>query len=211
MREFTTTSTNPFVDHSHEVWAWEIPVYLFLGGLVAGLMIITGYFLLKGRWRLPDSACFRMPGVALVLLSLGMLALFLDLEHKLYVWRLYLTFEVSSPMSWGSWILIAVYPALIAAFVFALPEGVGKRSPRLAKLSERLQTAVGANLSLASNLFNWLGGDDDLIAVDIKNARDTSIRLTDLQVLFLGGGFLVLLPLLLLSAGGYIWWRRRRR
>ena len=53
-----------------------------------------------------------LPGLSLVLLSLGMLALFLDLEHKLYVWRLYTTFQIASPMSWGAWILLLVYPAL---------------------------------------------------------------------------------------------------
>ncbi len=41
-----------------------------------------------------------------------MFVLFLDLSHKLYVWRLYTTFQITSPMSWGSWILLLVYPAL---------------------------------------------------------------------------------------------------
>lgn len=170
MREYTTTNTNPFVDRSHEVWAWEIPIYLFLGGLVAGLMIITGYFLLRGRWRAPSSACYRMPGVALVLLSFGMLALFLDLEHKLYVWRLYVTFEVTSPMSWGSWILIAVYPALLAAFVFALPESVRTRGRRLAKLSSKLQSTERAP--------TWIGAIN--IALGIMVGIYTGILLSSL-------------------------------
>jgi formate-dependent nitrite reductase membrane component NrfD len=170
MREFTTTSTNPFVDPTHEVWAWEIPVYLFLGGLVAGLMIITGYFLITSRWKQSSSACYQMPGVALVLLSLGMLALFLDLEHKLYVWRLYLTFEVSSPMSWGSWILVAVYPALLASFFFALPEGLREGAPRLAKLSNRLQANERAP--------TWIGAIN--IALGIMVGIYTGILLSSL-------------------------------
>ncbi len=170
MREFTTTSTNPFVDPSHEVWGWEIPVYLFVGGLVAGLMIITGYFLLKGRWREPQSVCYRIPGVALVLLSIGMLALFVDLEHKLYVWRLYLTFEVSSPMSWGSWILLAVYPALLAAFFLALPEGIGGRFPRLSKFSDRLRDSEAAP--------RWIGAIN--IALGVMVGIYTGILLSSL-------------------------------
>jgi formate-dependent nitrite reductase membrane component NrfD len=67
-----------------------------------------------------------------------MFVLFLDLEHKLYVWRLYLTFEVTSPMSWGSWILLLVYPVLIGSLLLALPAALRERSPRLAKLSDRL-------------------------------------------------------------------------
>ncbi len=70
---------------------------------------------------------------------------------------------------------------------------------------------VGANLELASNIFNWLAGDDDLIAVDIKNAPDLQLRLNDFQVLLIGAGFLFVLPLALVLTGGFIWHRRRRR
>lgn len=70
---------------------------------------------------------------------------------------------------------------------------------------------VGANLDLASNIFNWLAGDDDLIAVDIKNAPDLQLRLNDFQVLLIGAGFLFVLPLALVLTGGFIWHRRRRR
>ena len=33
MIELTTTRHNPLIDPSLHVWGWEIPVYLFLGGL----------------------------------------------------------------------------------------------------------------------------------------------------------------------------------
>jgi len=33
------------IDPSMHVWEWQIPVYLFSGGLVAGMMIISGYFI----------------------------------------------------------------------------------------------------------------------------------------------------------------------
>jgi formate-dependent nitrite reductase membrane component NrfD len=51
-----------------------------------------------------------------------MLFLVLDLEHKPYVWRLYTTFQPASPMSWGSWILMLVYPALVAAALVRPPD-----------------------------------------------------------------------------------------
>ena len=35
MLEFTTTRHNPLIDPQLAVWSWEIPVYLFLGGVVA--------------------------------------------------------------------------------------------------------------------------------------------------------------------------------
>ena len=99
------------IDPALHVWGWEIPVYLFLGGLVAGLMILSGFHIVRTHWdRHEDRGHYvTAPILSLILLSLGMGTLFLDLEHKLQVWRLYLTFEVASPMSWGSWILLGVY------------------------------------------------------------------------------------------------------
>lgn len=136
MQEITSTRANQLVDPSLHVWGWEIPVYLFLGGLVAGMMMISGYFLFSGRYRNARCSCFVLPGLSLVLLSLGMVALFLDLELKAHVWRLYTTLEPKSPMSWGSWILLLVYPALLANFMLRVPGAIGPR--RLRARSERL-------------------------------------------------------------------------
>lgn len=156
--ELTSTRANPLVDPSLHVWGWEIPVYLFLGGLVAGMMAISGYFLFSGRQRKADCVCFALPTLSLVLLSLGMGALFLDLEHKLHVWRLYTTFMLRSPMSWGSWILVLVYPALLGNLLLRVPGPLRRGWPVLAGLSERLTAvpgsarAVGA-LNLAFGVF----------------------------------------------------------
>jgi protein NrfD len=122
MNEITTTRHNDMIDPLLHAWGWEIPIYLFIGGLVAGMMIISGFFLFTGRNKESKSSCLVIPFISFVLLSLGMFALFLDLEHKLYVWRLYTTFEITSPMSWGSWILILVYPILIANMIIGMPE-----------------------------------------------------------------------------------------
>lgn len=131
MTETVIHRANPMIDPHFHVWGWEVPVYLFLGGLVAGLMVIAGARLLimRPNERQAMVCCTIGPLAGLALLSLGMLALFLDLEHKAYVWRLYLTFEPTSPMSWGSWILLLVYPALAANALAHLPEAL----PRLAK------------------------------------------------------------------------------
>jgi formate-dependent nitrite reductase membrane component NrfD len=104
---------NHLIDPSLHIWEWQIPVYLFLGGLAAGLLILAAGLELR-RGAPPRAAAVRFaPLAAAAILSLGMLALFLDLEYKLHVYRFYLAFEPTSPMSWGSWILILVYPAAI--------------------------------------------------------------------------------------------------
>ena len=71
------------------------------------------------------------------MLNLGMGALFLDLAHKLYVYRVYMAFEPTSPMSWGSWVLILVFPVLILSALIRLPEAwpwLGERVPGAARL-----------------------------------------------------------------------------
>lgn len=143
MLEITTTRHNPLVDPQLSVWSWEIPLYLFVGGIVAGLMVLGGIALLRLARGEDPRGYFSLhaPLAAFMLLNLGMLALFLDLAHKLYVWAVYLTFEPASPMSWGSWVLIIVYPLLLVSALIRLPEAwpwLGQRVPQLARWSDAL-------------------------------------------------------------------------
>jgi len=131
MTQYSNYRNNPEIDPYLHLWGWEIPVYLYLGGVVAGLMILSGYHILRARWDDRTRGHYvTAPLLSIALLTLGMLVLFLDLKHKLYVWRLYLTFQVTSPMSWGSWILLCVYPALGASALVTLPSAL----PRLVRL-----------------------------------------------------------------------------
>ena len=145
MLELVTTRHNPMVDPALHVWGWEIPVYLFLGGWVAGSMIIAGWLARRGRQPGDGCVCHVLPWLSLVLLSLGMGALFLDLEHRLYVWRMYLTFQPLSPMSWGGWILILVYPVLLLGALASVPPDLLARWPALAGLAARLRSAEAAS------------------------------------------------------------------
>lgn len=70
---------------------------------------------------------------------------------------------------------------------------------------------IGANLDLASNTFNWLSADDNLLEVPVIRAPDTRLELSETAGFVLGTFFLFILPIGLLLAGVLIWWRRRRR
>ncbi len=138
MQEITITRNNHLIDPSLHVWGWEIPVYLFLGGMVAGMMLISGYFLFKGRHKEENCSCYYLPYMSVVLLSIGMFALFLDLEHKLFVWRLYTTFQITSAMSWGSWILVLVYPILMANILLRPPKLLTDKFPVITNWQKQL-------------------------------------------------------------------------
>ena len=70
---------------------------------------------------------------------------------------------------------------------------------------------VGANLTLGLNIIDWLSGDDDLIATQVRNAPDTKLQLDDTELLIIGLGFLIVLPAGLLMIGLLIWFMRRKR
>src|SRR5512144_347221 len=154
MLETTISRANPLIDPSLHVWSWEIPVYLFAGGIVAGMMILGGIAMLRVA-RGDDPRTFfsvHAPLLAFVLINLGMGALFLDLTHKLYVWRVYLTFEPASPMSWGSWVLIVVYGVLLASALVRLPQAwpwLARRLPVLDAWSDALVASAGRMRLLA--------------------------------------------------------------
>ena len=112
MPEVTTTRVNPLIDPTMHIWHAEIPLYLFLGGLVAGLMVIGGLWVLRGPSG-GSRALRLLPWMAPILLSAGMVFLWLDLENRMNAVRFYFAFQPASPMSWGSWILLAVYPVSI--------------------------------------------------------------------------------------------------
>jgi len=145
--EFVSTAHSPATDPHLHVWGWEIPVYLFLGGFTAGILVLSGWALWKGRrnphgrptFALASSGLFQL---ALVAISLGMGALFLDLAHKLYVWRLYLTVKPASPMSWGAWILLLVYPVLVAGVLLDPPRWLLARVPLARPLAGALDAVA---------------------------------------------------------------------
>ncbi len=115
MKEITITSgrMNPGIDPVLHAWGWEIPVYLFLGGLVAGILFFSTLYYIRGRQNDYPTAVKIAPLFVPVFLSIGLLALFLDLSHKLYFWRLYTTVRFESPMSWGAWTLLLIFPLSI--------------------------------------------------------------------------------------------------
>ncbi len=162
--EFTSTRANGHVDPALQVWGWEVPVYLFLGGLVAGLLILNALVVLLDRQeRMPASANLA-PMLTLPLLGLGLGALFLDLEYKLHVLQFYTTLRLASPMSWGSWVLLLVSLSGGLAGLAALarrrrfPGSIWSRLPLVSRLAAfgqrnlkplaRLNLAVGLVLGI---------------------------------------------------------------
>jgi len=98
----------PHIDPYLEVWHFPISLYLFLGGLAAGIIFFASLFtILKKDKDVPTTVKGAMI-IAVIAISIGLVALMYDLTHLLYVWQLYMTVRIESPMSWGAWVLLIV-------------------------------------------------------------------------------------------------------
>ena len=115
MREELIVSgrANPMIDPHLELWEWQIPAYLFLGGLAAGILFFAGLYTIRNKSDIYSTAVKLAPIFVPAMLVVGLLFLFLDLKHKLYFWQLYTTVRIESPMSWGAWTLMLITPISI--------------------------------------------------------------------------------------------------
>jgi formate-dependent nitrite reductase membrane component NrfD len=107
---FTSGRNIPHIDPSLEIWHWPISLYLFLGGLAAGILFFAALFYILGKENKFPTAVKSASIIPPIALSLGLLALVYDLTNPLYTWRLYTSFSIQSPMSWGAWVLLIVTP-----------------------------------------------------------------------------------------------------
>ena len=101
---------NHLIDPQLNIWHWQIPLYLFVGGLAAGILFFAALYYILGKEKDFPAAVKWAPMLTPFLLIIGLSALFLDLNHKLYFWRLYTSIKLQSPMSWGAWTLMVVTP-----------------------------------------------------------------------------------------------------
>jgi protein NrfD len=93
--------------------ALAISVYLFLGGLAAGILFFAAIVTILGKDKeYPAAVKYAVYGPPIAL-SFGLLALVYDLTHPLYTWQLYTTIRIESPMSWGAWVLLIITPIII--------------------------------------------------------------------------------------------------
>jgi protein NrfD len=142
MTEITLTGINSITYPTLHAWDWRVAVYLFLGGLTAGILVMSAVANLR-KW--PDSAtgpqCERGAMFAPFILMVGMFFIFLDLERKTNMYWFYLTLQPTASMSWGAWGIMIIIPmSFLYALSTAPPElRHGLRLGFLINLSEKLR------------------------------------------------------------------------
>jgi hypothetical protein len=126
------------------VWTWEIPLYLFAGGLAGGSAGVAWLSELRGNevlarraWAISAGAVSVSP--ALLVSDLGRPARFMNMLRM---------FKVTSPMSVGSWVLAAsgatTSVAALNSLTGALPGPARLARPAAAALGMPLSSYTGA-------------------------------------------------------------------
>jgi formate-dependent nitrite reductase membrane component NrfD len=110
---FVSGRNIPNIDPYLNIWHWQIPSYLFLGGLAAGILFFAGIFTIMGKENKMATTVKIAPMFTPFALMLGLFLLFLDLKHKMWFWQLYTTIRLESPMGWGAWVLMIMTPISI--------------------------------------------------------------------------------------------------
>jgi hypothetical protein len=121
------------------VWTWQVPWYLFTGGMSGAAAILAGISEATGQQRLARLA--RRIGLAALVPSPILLAM--DLGRRERFHHMLRVFKPTSPMSVGSWTLVAFSAAHGGA---SLLHEVGWL-PRLRAVADVAATALGAVMS----------------------------------------------------------------
>jgi protein NrfD len=110
---FVSGRNIPNIDPYLNIWHWQIPIYLFLGGLAAGILFFAGVYYILGKEKSMPATVKWAPMLVPIALIVGLFMLFLDLKHKMFFWQLYTTIRLQSPMGWGAWVLMIITPISI--------------------------------------------------------------------------------------------------
>ena len=115
------------------MWGTEIALYLFFGGLAAGIIFFANFFYLKGKENEMPMTIKVATLVPPIIIMIGLALLIIDLHHWMYFWQLFLHFRIESPMSWGAWTLsVIMIPAILwpLSYLDDIIEYLQERNPK---------------------------------------------------------------------------------
>jgi protein NrfD len=136
----------------HE-WGLMIVIYLLLGGLSAGAMVISGLATYLGRQERYTTLARVGAWVAPFPVLLGSLLLVFDLGRPMAFWKLFFSFQPESPMWVGSWLLGAFTLLSLASLNLFLPERWRFWKPRQLQTWKNILAAAGLPIGLGVGIY----------------------------------------------------------
>jgi formate-dependent nitrite reductase membrane component NrfD len=122
--EITITGANAITYPSLHIWNWMVSVYLFCGGLAAGLLIMSAIANLQANPGNPGDRVdtVRAALLAPLVLLFGIFFIWLDLERHFNTYWFYFSLRPTAPMWWGSWALGLGVPVSLAYALASVPQ-----------------------------------------------------------------------------------------
>jgi molybdopterin-containing oxidoreductase family membrane subunit len=115
----------------HLAYDWMIVTYFFLGGLSAGAY---SFSVAVNYWKKEFKPLAKTAAiVAPITLAIGMLFLLIDLGQPFRMWRLFLSFQPTSAIFWGTWFL-SIFFLLSMVYVWLLTKGEDEKAKKYAYL-----------------------------------------------------------------------------
>ena len=109
-----------YITEPDVAYNWMTAVYFFLGGLSAGAFLFS---VVANYWKKDLRPLGKTVGIlAPIVLAVGMLFLLLHLGRPERAWRLFLSFNPRSALSWGVWFL-NIFFALSLLYAWSLVKG----------------------------------------------------------------------------------------
>jgi len=130
-----------YVAVPHIAYNWMVVVYFFLGGLGAGAFLLS---VAANYWRQELKPVAKTASVvAPIAVAIGLFFLWLDLGMPFRVWRLFLSFNPRSALSWGVWFL-NIFFALSLINAWLSLKGQTDKAKGVAYLGVPFAVLVGA-------------------------------------------------------------------
>ena len=168
---------------SEVAFNWMTVVYFFLGGLSTGCYFFS---VAANYWMKEFKPLAKIGAIAApISLAIGMLFLLIELGQPFRMWRIYLTFNPQSPISWGSWFLM-IFLALSVVYAWFLIKDKEEKAKRYAYIGLPFALAVGTYTAIILTLAPG------------KELWHTAL----LPFLFLNGGLISGISLILLASIG---------
>jgi formate-dependent nitrite reductase membrane component NrfD len=134
-------------------WGWLIVIYLFLGGLSAGALALSGLANFLGRQERYVALARAGALVAPVPVMLGSALLVFDLGRPFFFWKLFVAFSPESPMWVGTWLLVA-FSAVSAAYAYLfLPDRFKPWTPARPQAWKNVLAAAGLPIAVGVGIY----------------------------------------------------------
>jgi formate-dependent nitrite reductase membrane component NrfD len=134
-------------------WGWLIAVYLFLGGLSAGALVLSGLANYLGRQEKYLALARAGALIAPVPVMAGSALLVFDLGRPLFFWKLFTAFEPESPMWVGSWLLLAFCAVSTAYAYLFLPDRLRPFTPPRAPAWKNVLAAIALPIAVGVGIY----------------------------------------------------------